>query len=185
MTDARETDQDLGYVRRVVQRSEAGSDPAAIWYLWAVIGALGFALIDFAPDRVPLYWMIMGPAGFVASVWLGWRHSRAIGQESDREGRAHLLHWGATLIAAFLLVPLVADLPSDGLARALLILLALAYFLAGVHLVPPLRWLGLAMALASLAVPYLTPYAWTSVGALVAIGLVATARSTARDGGGS
>lgn len=184
MSAAREVERDLSYVREVVHRSDRVGESAAIWYLWAAFGGVGFALIDFAPRTVGLYWIIAGPVGFVTSLWLGWRHSRATGQESAREGRAHALHWGATAIAAFLLVPLVAELPSDELARAVLILLALAYFLAGVHLVPPLRWVGLAMAAASLLVPYVPAYAWTCVGALVAIGLIAVARATAGEGGG-
>ena len=47
----RRVGEDLGYVRDVVGRSERDATPRAIWYLWAAIGGIGFALIDFRPER--------------------------------------------------------------------------------------------------------------------------------------
>ena len=100
----RRVEEDLGYVRDVVSRSERDDTPRAIWYLWAAIGGIGFALIDFRPERVGLFWSVAAPLGFLASVWLGWRHGRALGQESRREGRAHMLHWGGMGGTTLLLV---------------------------------------------------------------------------------
>lgn len=62
---------DLGYVRDVLKRSERTGFPAGIAYLWAAIGLVGFSLIDFAPERVGLYWSIASPAGFLLNAWLG------------------------------------------------------------------------------------------------------------------
>lgn len=171
-------EQDLGYVREVVSRSERGGTPRAIWYLWAAIGLVGFSLIDLRPEWVPLFWTIAAPAGFFLSVWLGWRHARRIGQDSRREGWAHLLHWGGMTVAIFLLVPLAArgGLSGEALAQAILLVVSLGYFLAGVHLERPLLWVGIALVIGYLGVVYVDGYAWTAVGVLIAIALVATAR---------
>lgn len=128
-TDVRD---DLGYVRDVVHRSERSAFPSAIAYLWAAIGVVGFSLIDFAPERVALYWMIASPIGFVLSAWLGWRQARAVGQESAREGRQHLLHWGALLAAIFLLVPLIVKgtLSGEAIAQVILLIVSLGVLFA-------------------------------------------------------
>lgn len=174
-TDVRD---DLGYVRDVVSRSERGAFPRAIAYLWAAIGVVGFSLIDFAPERVSLYWMIAAPVGFVFSAWLGWRQARIVGQESAREGSRHMLHWGALLAAIFLLAPLIAQgaLQGETIAQVILVIVALGYFLAGVHLAPALRWAALAMAIGYVVTVTIDGFAWTALGVLFAVGLIASAR---------
>lgn len=177
---------DLGYIRDVVQRSERSAFPSGIAYLWAVISLVGFSLIDFAPESVGLYWAIAGPAGFLLSAWLGWRHARIAGQESAREGRQHMLHWAGLLVAIFLLYPLMAQgaLVETAIAQVILLMVALAYFLAGIHLSPPLRWAALAMVLGYLVTVTIDGFAWTALGVLFAAGLVVSAR-VAGDGRGS
>ena len=151
---ARRVADDLGYVREVVARSEYDKTPQAIWYLWAAIGLVGFALIDFRHEVVPVFWAIAAPAGFVLSVWLGWRKSRGLGQESRREGHAHMLHWAGMGGAIALLVFFAArgHLVGHDIAQAILLVVALGYFLAGVHLARPLLWVGLTLAACFLGV---------------------------------
>lgn len=174
-TDAR---HDLGYVRDVVNRSERGAFPSAIAYLWAAIGVVGFSLIDFAPERVGIYWTIAAPVGFLLSAWLGWRQARVVGQESAREGRGHMLHWGALTVAIFLLYPLIAQgaLRGEAIAQVILLMVSLGYFLAGIHLVPALRWAALAMAIGYVVTVTIDAFAWTALGVLFAAGLVISAR---------
>lgn len=169
---------DLGYVRDVVRGAGDGAFPPAIAYLWAAIGLVGFSLIDFAPERVALFWSIAAPAGFLLSAWLGWRHGRRVGQESRREGSKHMLHWGALLVAIFLLYPLIAsgELRGEAIAQVILLIVALGYFLGGVHLSPALRWAALAMTVGYIVTVTIDAFAWTALGTLFAIGLVITAR---------
>lgn len=173
---ARELEGDLGYVRGVVARSEGHVGPRAIWFLWGAISAVGFALIDLRPGWVPEFWAVAAPAGFVASAWLGWRHGRSIGQESRREGAAWMLHWGATTLACFGVLPLAATgvLEGPGIAMAILLVTALSYFLAGVHLARPLLWIGVLIAAGYLAVIYLPGPIWIVVGLVVGIALFST-----------
>jgi hypothetical protein len=180
---ARDVGDDLGYVREVVARADAGGTPRSIWYLWALIGSAGFALIDFAPDRVAIYWWIAAPLGFLASAWLGWRHARKAGQMSRREGRSYVLHWGGTMLAVFLVVPLavIGGMTEPTMPRVMLLILALSYFLAGVHLDRSLLWIGIVMLAGYGALFFLDRYAWTLIGALLGLSLIVTARVT-RDG---
>lgn len=173
---ARNVEGDLDYVRGVVARSEGHPGPRAIWFLWGAISAVGFSLIDLRPEWVPEFWTVAAPAGFVASAWLGWRHGRSIGQESRREGRAWMLHWGATMLACFGVVPLAASgvLDGPGIAMAILLVTALSYFLAGVHLARPLLWVGVLIAAGYLAVVYVEGPMWIVVGLVVGIALFAT-----------
>jgi hypothetical protein len=186
METTRNVGDDLGYVREVVARAEGDGTPRAIWYLWAVIGAVGFTLIDFAPERVGLYWSVAAPLGFLASAWLGWRHARAAGQVSRREGWSHVLHWGGMMAGIFLVVPLAASgaIPEPALPRVMLLVLALGYFLGGVHLHRPLLWIGVLMAGAYGALFFLDRYAWSLVGAVLALSLIATAHLSRHGGRG-
>lgn len=170
---------DLGYVRDVVSRSDYSPFPKGIAYLWAAIGLVGFSLIDFAPERVPMFWAIASPAGFILSAWLGSRHAREAGQESRREGRAHLLHWGGMMAAIFLLYPLIAQgaLENKAIAQVILLIVTLGYFLAGVHLMPALKWAAVAMVFGYVATVTLDGFAWTALGVLFAAGLVVSARA--------
>ena len=63
------------------------------------------------------------------------------------DGLRHMLHWGGMVTAVFLAVLLPANgfMRWDGLGRAILLILALSYFQAGVHLDRALLWIGLLM----------------------------------------
>lgn len=167
---------DLGYVREVVERSERRPMPAAILYLWAGISVAGFAIIDFAPQRAGLYWLVAGTAGFVLSSWIGGRSARATGQESREVGRRHMLHWAGMGIAIFLLSFGAQGWGSTPQAssHAILLMVALSYWLAGVHLVPALKWMGVIGAATYVALAFLDGFAypWTAAGVVLAAGLV-------------
>jgi hypothetical protein len=163
---------DLRFVRAAVDRADYGHTPPVIFFLWAAVCLCGFALIDFAPAWVGTYWTIAGPAGFIVSAALGWHYARRDGGTSRAIGRRQLLHWGAMLAAVFLagLLPLAGD----DVSTAILLILALGYFLAGVHLDHAMLWVGLVMAGGYVAVMLISAYAWTVVGVAVALALVVT-----------
>jgi hypothetical protein len=160
---------DLRFVRAAVDRADYGRMPPVIYFLWAAVCLCGFALIDFAPAWVGEYWMVAGPAGFILSAALGWHFARRDGGSSWATGRRHLLHWGAMLAAIFF----AGLLPMSGedLSTAILLILALAYFLAGVHLDHAMVWVGLVLAGGYVAVILISAYAWTLVGVALALAL--------------
>ena len=169
--------QDLDYVRGVVTRSEQGATPAGIYLFWAAATAVGFALIDFRPQVVGTYWMVVFPIGWVFSGWLAWRHARRSGQDDRRTGRLHAVHW----LVMFAGVGLAALLPAQGLVPwpvmgpLALLVVAVAYLLAGVHLDRLLLWPGVLMTAGYVVLLFEPAFSWTLVGVLVAAGLVVAA----------
>ena len=176
MEQLKQLENDLGYVREVVQRSEHDRSPAGVYLLWAAIVLVGFALADFAPTRVGLFWVVAGPLGGLISGILGWRHSVRRGQVRREEGIQWGLHWGGMMAAILLAVPLAATgvIQWKGFGNVILLVLALTYFLAGVHLERPLIWIGALMAAGYVALFFIPAYGWTLVGVLVAAGLAVT-----------
>lgn len=150
--------------------------PRAILWIWAAISLPGFAIIDVAPERAGIYWLVAGLAGFFLSMWLGARGERAIGQESSETGRRHMLHWAGMGVAIFLLSFGAEGWGSTARAstHAILLMVALGYWLAGVHLVPALKWMGVVAAAVYVALAFLEGFAypWTAAGIVIAAGLV-------------
>lgn len=182
MSTEKPFESDLQFVADVVRRSRP-AEPAAIYFLWAVIIPIGFALPDFAPHYAGWYWLVMAPLGAVVSMWLGWRYNRRQGQVDRREGLRHGGHW-VLFGVGFLLVPLPAltgHLPLPAVAPYLLLVVGLAYASAGLYLNRGLLLTGIIMlvgfaGLVSLPLPYL----WTATGVVVALALAAAGWQLAR-----
>ena len=173
MNTLQQLEQDLRYVRTVVERSERDATPRYLCFLWAVVVLVGFALVDLRDAWVPIYWALAAPTGFVLSGWIGWRHSRRRGQAANTAGVRHLLHWGALVTAVFLawLMPSQGVISWAGVGPTILLLLALGYFQAGVHFDPALRWIGLVLASGYVFVLFVDAYAWLTLGVLAALAL--------------
>ena len=173
---------DLRFVRGALDASTRGASPSMLYFLWAAIVLIGFALVDFQSVWVPRYWAVAGPAGFFASAYIGWRHARRLGQASASDGRRHVLHWGAVLSAVALAVLLRArgGVPSEQLHAVILLVLALGYVTAGLHLDRPLLWVGLLMGAGVVLVTLVSSYAWTAVGIALAVGLTVAGISEGR-----
>ena len=179
---------DVHFVREVIARSEQHRAPASIYLLWAALILVGFPMVDFAPRYVGLFWMIAGPLGGVISFLLGWRSSIREGTIRRSLGIRYALHWSGVM-GAILLLTLYSVFSSRAVnysfAHLILLILALAYFLAGVHLDRPLLWAGLLMAAGYVALIFVTTYTWTITGVVVAIALVLSAVFGGRKSAGS
>ena len=177
---------DLSYVKRALARDENSPFPASIAVLWAAISAVGMPLNDFAPERAGLFWMVAAPVGFLLSIWLGYRGSRAAGESDRREGLRWALHFGVLLLAMLAAALGAAWGAFTGAQMGMIALLVcgVVFLLAGVHLARPLAWVG-AVQLAGLPAVLLLPeWRWTLVGAacavaLLAIGLIGRRRGAA------
>lgn len=187
MTDDRQARDDLSYVRSVLHRAErtAGS-PATIYFVWAAITFFGFAIIDFAPEKTGLYWIVAGPLGGVLSAVLGHRAGRATGQPAEREGRVLAMHWSGVMIAVLLIVPLAMTrvIAPDDFPRLVMLVIALSYYTAGVHVDRRLIPVSVVLAACYLLAVFARtlPHLWTVTAAIVAAslaiaGLFAAARS--------
>jgi len=178
---------DLSYVKHALDRGERSPFPPAIAVLWAVISAIGFSLNDLAPERAGLYWGVAAPLGFLLSIWLGHRGSRAAGVMDRREGMRWALHFGSLLLAFFVAGVGVALGAFSGaqMGGIALLLCGLAFLLAGIHLARRLAWVGLVMLAGLPLVLLLDQWRWTVVGAASALAMLAVGWSgKGRRGGG-
>src|SRR5262245_40901644 len=106
---------DLSFVRGALDASTRSKSPSALYFLWAGIVLIGFALVDVQAGLVPAYWAVAGPVGFFASAYLGWRHALRVGQASASDGKRYLLHWAAVLVVVALAVLLCRRMPPETL----------------------------------------------------------------------
>lgn len=178
MTDTERIREDIAYVRAAAERADMVHNPA-YYLLWAAIVLCGFVLHDFAAARpwTGTYWFAAGTVGFGASVWLGVRAGRRAGQADRRKGVRAALHWLAFLAAGWLSGLLVAtgQLTPAGYGALWVLLMALTYCQAGVHLDRRLAPVGVLVAVGYLLTFVVPVYRWSITGALIAAALVAQA----------
>lgn len=174
MTTSDRIRDDLEYVASTVRRQEDHRGVPAIYFLWAAIVLVGFALPDFAPRAGGPYWFVAGTAGGLLSWWLGHRAGRKAGINDKAMGRRYGWHWmigGFGFLLGGLPMILGQVTPQDGSASFLLVG-GLVYALAGVHLERPLLWSGLLMLVAYVVtVVFAPPYVWTITGVAMALSL--------------
>ena len=183
MDQLQQLERDLSYVRGAVERAETSPAPRFICFLWAALGGVGFALVDLRVEWVPTYWIVAGPGGALLSGYLGWRHATFSGQPCALTGRRQMLHWGAMLAAIYLilLLPARGVMPWPATGPAILLVLALGYFQAGVYFDPAFRWIGLLLAAGYVFVLFVSGYAWITVGVLFALSLVVAGLRSSKD----
>lgn len=170
-------ESDIGYVKDLVAKSDRSNSPASFYFIWGVILMAGFSLNDFAPGLVGLFWMIAGLGGGLLSAFLGYRAEVNKGQMDRNLGIKHALHWSGMAIV----VLLVFLLASRGFVRGavigqiILLVVALGWWTAGIHLDRIFLWLGGIMALGFLGTLFMDRYAWTTMGILLGLVLIVTA----------
>lgn len=184
MSERASVERDLEFVRNVVERSDRRRGGAAIYALWGILVLVGFPLVDFAPSAAGLMWTIAAPVGTVLSFFLGRSLAKRVGVADGGLAARYMLHWVALLLAMAAVYPLVAMgiVSGRGAGAVLLLLLAFAYVLAGVHLERPLLWVGLVIALGYPIVVLVDQYAWTAIGIVVGAALLLTALLQVRKG---
>ncbi len=175
MTDNTQLKEDMAFVRAAAERSDTPPVPA-IYLLWALLGGVGFALVDFVDDLswIGTYWLFAGPIGFVLSAWFGMRTSRSAGFRDRQTGVRHSLHWLAFMAAGVLGLALVqaGQLTWPGFGSLWVLLLGLTYFHGGLYLERRLMPIGVLMGGAYLVTVWVPSFGWTTAGAVLAIALV-------------
>lgn len=171
MDNINELRQDLNFVANVLRRGQQ-QPVRSIFLLWALLVPVGFALVDFAPRYCGLYWLVVGTLGGIASGFLGRADAQRRGVRDDDYRRRVSLHW-VTMFASFLLFGLAVasgHMEPQSTAPIWLLLTAVAYTLAGIHLERDRAMLpaGIVMFAGYAVLVWLPlPYVWTVTGLLV------------------
>lgn len=171
-----ELEQDLAYVRATLDQARPLT-PRGIPLFWGLAMLIGLPLGDFRPEWMPMFWMTVGPGGWVVSGILAIRHGRRHGQLDRRSGYRQAAHWGAMVLVMLLLAALPARgiMPWEAMGPIVILLLALTYATAAVHfgllqLIP-----AILFAIAYGTMLFSPPYPWSIVGVLTASGLFSIA----------
>ena len=169
-------------VAKSAERPLVHSRIARIWLkelpyiIVLVLTILGVAYTSISHQPLVGYWEFLALAMGVVCIGTGWLHAQS------KEARFRMvwtqaLHWAAFLVAMNILV--LSDvqrlLTAPGTGLALLMLLALGTFVAGVHVSWQICFLGIAMALAVPAIAWLTTYAlFLVLGVTALVGIATT-----------
>lgn len=177
MTNQKQLTEDIAFVRAAAERSASVHVPA-IYLIWAVLCLCGFTLVDvLGPGSmwIGIYWMIGGPVGTGLTWWLSARAGREVGQSDRRAGKRWVFHFLGFACTGLLVFGLVAtgQLTWPGLSSTWILLLALTYFLAGLHLERRLLPIGLLLGVGYLITLALPSYGFTVAGVLAATALTA------------
>lgn len=175
--------QDLQYVANAVRHRDRSPGVPAIYFLWATIVLVGFSLPDFAPQYAGIFWLVAGFGGGLLSWYLGHRDAIRNGVIDTELGRRHGLHWlvGGIAFLGVALPVVVGQADMAATANSFMLVAALLYTLAGIHLERPLLWSGGVMFVAyAVLVVYDPPHAWTFAGFATAISLAWAGISTQR-----
>ncbi len=174
MTTVDRIKEDLDFVAGAVRQQERPSTIPAIYFMWALIVAVGFALPDFAPRMAGFYWLVCGIGGGLISWWLSAREARREGINDSALGRRHAYHWlAAGLGMALCWLPIAVGRfeVETGVSNFLLVI-GLTYVFAGVHLDRPLLLSGMVMLTGyALLALFTLPYIWTITGLVIAVSL--------------
>ena len=176
-------ESDIEYVKELVSKSEDAASPSSIYVLWAILIAIGFSMVDFAPRWVGFFWMIAGPAGGLFSGYLGCKAGANNGQMDRENGIKHALHWSGMLVFIFLavLLGIMGIVQGVLISQIILLIVALGWWTAGVHFDRNFLWLGGLMALGFLGTVFLDKYAWTAMGILLGVALIIIAMRKGRE----
>jgi hypothetical protein len=165
-----------------VERPLAHSRIARLWLkelpyiIVLVLTLLGVAYTSISHQPLIGFWEFLTMAMGVVCIGTGWLHAQSK-EARFRMVWTQVLHWVAFLVAMNIVV--LSDvqrlLTAPGTGLALLMLLALGTFVAGVHVSWQICILGLIMALLVPAIAWLTSYAlFLTLTAAALVGIAVT-----------
>jgi hypothetical protein len=127
-----------------------------------VLAIVGMAVADFSAQSGLSYWLVVVPLFGAVSVYSGWRGARARGENVGSVLLRQLLHWGALILAMYLIYVLegTGRLNREDAGLVALLALALSTVLAGVHFDWRLGVLGILLALAAACAALIEEFFW-------------------------
>ncbi len=133
-----------------------------IMILLALLAIVGIGITDYSPQRSHLYWIAMVVVTGIACVVMEWSRSRKTGHSIGAILKSEGLFWLSILIAVYLVYFLLraGRLDSENTGLVILLILALATFLAGLRLGWRLCILGVLLGCTLIMATYLEEFLW-------------------------
>jgi hypothetical protein len=145
-------------------------------YEWVVIdlmilAVVGVAINHFAPAKSYSYWLVMVPVFGIACIVLEWSRARVRGKSGWAILHDQLLHWAGVLAAIYLIYLLrkTEQLSDTNSALVILLILALATYLAGIQLGWRLYIIGCFLGAVFLLSTFLIDFMWVLIVAGLAL----------------
>jgi ABC-type uncharacterized transport system fused permease/ATPase subunit len=134
----------------------------AILVVLLVLSAIGVGITDFSPQHSWKYWLSMVPIFGTLSFLGGWSRVRRRGQSWWVMLRTQLLHWGALLVAVYMIFLLLGAgrLDNENTGLVALLALSLTTFLAGVHFDWRFCLVGAFLAVTLIMAAWVEEYVW-------------------------
>lgn len=178
MEDVRQMGEDLRFVRQAVALQDCGRGGApALNRLWAVYVLVGYALIDIDPPAAGVFFAAGGLVGGILSWWIAKRYARRTGESDRAMGVRALAHFGGGIAIAWAfciaLAIFIEPLRGPKGSQVFVVMIGLIYFLWGVHVERYYLVLGPVLMIGGVLVGLVPHYGWTSLGAVIALGLIA------------
>src|SRR5436190_18100807 len=177
MTEIHQMHEDLKFVREAVTRREQPArKPVLVYYVWAAYVLVGYTMLDFTPRLAGWFFLAGGVLGGVLSAALARRAAHQAGEYDRGEMRRTALHWAGgivlAIVGAMALAAVIPPLRGTAAGQLIVVMIGLVYFLAGVHFDRNFLWLGPVLIVGGVVVGFVPHYGWTSLGIVIALGLV-------------
>lgn len=177
MTEIHQMHEDIKFVRDAVARhGQPPRRPVLVYYVWAAYVLVGYTMLDFSPRLAGWFFLAGGVLGGVLSGYLARRAAQHAGEYDRAEMRRTGLHWAGgivlAIVGAMALAAVVPALRGTAAGQLIVVMIGLVYFLAGVHFDPNFLWLGPVLIVGGVVVGFVPHYGWTSLGIVIALGLV-------------
>ena len=145
---------------------------AFIALLMLAIG--GMAVTDYSARSGLSYWLVVIPLFGAVSVFNGWRKARASGKNISAVLLSQLLHWGALVVAVYLIYLLerTGRLNREDAGLVALLSLSLTTVLAGIHFNWRLAVLGILLAVGTACAALVEEFFWILLIPTVVVGAV-------------
>jgi hypothetical protein len=178
-TDIEQLSSDLHFVREAVETRTKPNplETRLVYGYWALYVLIGYTLIDVSEAAAGVFFMIGGFAGGIVSWAIGKHVTKKYGQVARADdNRRATLHWACgiilSVIGAGALAMVIPELRGPAGSQVLLMMIGLVYFFWGVWFDRNFLWLGPVLMLGAIAVSFIPVRPWTSVGIVIALGLV-------------
>ena len=134
------------------------------------LGVIGFALMNYAPQRASWYWVVVLPAFAAIGIWHTWSSVNKDGKTDWKLIRRQIYHWVALFLAIKVLFVLIytGNISGDGAGLMAMLLMALTCTLVGVNFDWVFILVGVVLGAAVLIASWFHEYVWLG---LVALGL--------------